>query len=81
MKPRPALPEGPYLVVGLARSGVAAARMLREHGEVIGCDTGRPAGADALEGVEVQLDSDGVDLVERARTVVKSPGVPGDASS
>ena len=33
---RPPLPEGPYLVVGLARSGTAAVRMLREHGEVIG---------------------------------------------
>ena len=30
---RPPLPAGPYLVVGLARSGVAAARMLRAHGE------------------------------------------------
>ena len=39
---RPPLPEGPYLVVGLARSGAAAARMLLAHGEVLGVDRGRP---------------------------------------
>ena len=33
MRPRPPLPPGPYLVVGLARSGVAALRMLRALGE------------------------------------------------
>ena len=76
MKPRPPLPEGPYLVVGLARSGAAAALMLREHGEVIGCDAGQPEQARALSGVEVHLESDGAELVERVRTVVKSPGVP-----
>ena len=49
---RPPLPPGPYLVVGLARSGAAAARMLREHGEVMGCDAGAPAEAESgLEGV------------------------------
>ena len=32
MKPRPLLPEGPYLVVGLARSGAAIARALAAHG-------------------------------------------------
>ena len=35
MRQRPPLPHGPYLVVGPARSGAAAARMLREHGEVL----------------------------------------------
>ena len=35
--PRPPLPPGPYLVVGLARSGVAAALALRARGaEVVG---------------------------------------------
>src|SRR4051794_18261459 len=76
---RPPLPPGPYLVVGLARSGAAAALMLREHGEVIGVDTGRPDVAEALDGVELHLGSDGVELLERARTVVKSPGVPQQA--
>ena len=44
MKPRPELPGGPYLVVGLARSGAAAALALRARGEeVIGVDAGRPS--------------------------------------
>jgi UDP-N-acetylmuramoylalanine--D-glutamate ligase len=79
VKPRPPLPPGPYLVVGLARSGAAAARMLREHGEVLGCDAGEPPGAAELEGVSVRLRTDGLDLLGRARTVVKSPGVPQEA--
>jgi UDP-N-acetylmuramoylalanine--D-glutamate ligase len=81
VKPRPPLPPGPYLVVGLARSGTAAARMLREHGEVIGCDADEPQSAAALAdaGVEVHLRSDGLDLLERVQTVVKSPGVPPSA--
>ena len=79
MKPRPPVPPGPYLVVGLARSGSAAAGVLRQRGEVIGCDAGSPREADGLEGVEVHLNTDGVDLLDRVRTVVKSPGVPGEA--
>jgi UDP-N-acetylmuramoylalanine--D-glutamate ligase len=73
---RPPLPEGPYLIVGLARSGAAAARMLLPHGEVLGVDSGRP---EPPPGVEVVLDSDGVELLERVRCVVKSPGVPNEA--
>jgi UDP-N-acetylmuramoylalanine--D-glutamate ligase len=76
---RPAIPPGPYLIVGLARTGVAAARLLTPHGEVIGCDSGEPERARELEGVEVHLGTDGADLVRRVRTVVKSPGVPQDA--
>ena len=80
MKPRPPLPPGPYLVVGLARSGAGAAVMLMEHGEVIGVDSGHPPEADAIPSpIEVHLDSDGLDLLDRARTVVKSPGVPREA--
>ena len=82
-KPRPPLPEGPFLVVGLARSGSAVARALAQRGEkVIGCDSGRPGEAERLAGtgVEVNLDVDGVDLLARARCVVKSPGVPTDAA-
>ncbi len=87
-KPRPPLPPGPYLVVGLARSGVAAALALRARGQaVIGCDAGgsdRPALAQAAgrlreAGVEVRLDASGVALAARARTLIKSPGVPQDA--
>jgi UDP-N-acetylmuramoylalanine--D-glutamate ligase len=73
---RPPLPDGPYLVVGLARSGVGAMRMLAPHGEVIGVDSGSPP---LPEGFEVQLRSDGLDLLDRVRTVVKSPGVPQEA--
>ncbi len=74
---RPPLPPGPYLVVGLARSGMAAARMLAAHGEVIGVDSARPEGA--LD-FEAHLDTDGVELLERVRTVVKSPGVPRESA-
>jgi UDP-N-acetylmuramoylalanine--D-glutamate ligase len=76
---RPPLPEGPFLVVGLARSGQAAARLLAARGEeVVGADSGAPDGAERLReaGVEVNLDGDREELVERARCVVKSPGVP-----
>jgi UDP-N-acetylmuramoylalanine--D-glutamate ligase len=80
VKPRPALPEGPYLVVGLARSGVAAALALRARGQhVLGLDAGTPRGAAQLSdaGVEIFLDDfDGVALLDRVRAVVKSPGVP-----
>lgn len=85
MKPRPPLPPGPYLVVGLARSGLAAALALRAQGhQVIGCDAGKPDNPALDEaarrlrdaGVEVRLDASGVDLAARARTLIKSPGVP-----
>jgi len=84
-KPRPPLPAGPYVVVGLARSGIAAALALRARGEeVIGCDAGAyedPALAEAARrlsaaGVEVHLDASGDALAARAGTLVKSPGVP-----
>ncbi len=71
---RPPLPPGPYLVVGLARSGAGAMRMLAPHGEVIGVDS-RPMEA---AGFEVHT-GDGVDLLDRVQTVVKSPGVPQEA--
>jgi UDP-N-acetylmuramoylalanine--D-glutamate ligase len=78
---RPPLPAGPFLVVGLARSGVAAAPALRARGaEVAGCDVGEVTAEvrAALEraGVAVHAPSDGVGLLAGASTVVKSPGVP-----
>ncbi len=85
---RPPLPGGPYLVVGLARSGVAAALALRARGEeVIGCDAGSrtvPALDQAARrlsaaGVEVHLDASGDALAARAGTLIKSPGVPQSA--
>ena len=79
---RPPLPRGPFLVVGLARSGVAAAQLLAGRGEqVVGVDSGNPAAAAGLReaGVEVFLDSDGLAQLDGVRTVVKSPGVPREA--
>ncbi|HEX6601304.1 MAG TPA: UDP-N-acetylmuramoyl-L-alanine--D-glutamate ligase, partial [Solirubrobacterales bacterium] len=81
-KPRPEMPPGPFLVVGLARSGSAAARMLARMGETVrGVDSGHPEEAAGLAeaGVEVHLDADGLALLEGTRTVVKSPGVPREA--
>ncbi|MHB8492210.1 MAG: UDP-N-acetylmuramoyl-L-alanine--D-glutamate ligase [Solirubrobacteraceae bacterium] len=83
MSARPALPEGPYLVLGMARSGIAAARALREHGgEVIGVDSGSPEGIEALRaaGVELHLGGEPLSFLERVRTVIKSPGVPASAA-
>ena len=82
---RPPLPPGPFLVVGLARSGVAAALALRERGELVaGCDVGRVP-EEALErlraaGVDARAGTDGVELLAGVRTVVKSPGVPKEAA-
>jgi UDP-N-acetylmuramoylalanine--D-glutamate ligase len=87
-RPRPPLPGGPYLVVGLARSGVAAALALRARGEeVIGCDAGAPGDPGLKEaarrlsaaGVEVHVDVSGAALAARAGTLIKSPGVPQNA--
>ncbi|HXR31779.1 MAG TPA: UDP-N-acetylmuramoyl-L-alanine--D-glutamate ligase [Solirubrobacterales bacterium] len=82
-KARPPLPEGPYLVAGLARSGQAVAHLLAGTGAVVrGADAGHPKGAAGLRevGVEVLLDADGLALLEGVRTVVKSPGVPREAA-
>jgi UDP-N-acetylmuramoylalanine--D-glutamate ligase len=73
---RPPLPAGPYLVVGLARSGVGALRALRARGyEATGVDSGTPD-VD-LEGVH--LGTDGVALLDGVEVLVKSPGVPQEA--
>ena len=73
---RPPLPAGPYLVVGMARSGVSALRALRTLGErAVGVDSGRPS----VDLPDVYLDNDGLDLLDAAQAVVKSPGVPAEA--
>ena len=80
---RPPIPPGPWLVVGLERSGAACARALWKRGEpVIGVDIGEPPQAEALrhEGIEVSTGSDGVEELGRARAVVRSPGVPNEAA-
>jgi UDP-N-acetylmuramoylalanine--D-glutamate ligase len=66
VKPRPPLPGGPYLVVGLARSGLAVLQVLHARGE-------------RAEGADAKLGSDGLAELEHARAVVKSPGVPAEA--
>jgi UDP-N-acetylmuramoylalanine--D-glutamate ligase len=79
---RPDLPPGPYLVVGLARSGRAAAALLQARGaEVLATDRAPADGlhADLPAGVELHAGVDGVALLERVRAVVKSPGVPPSA--
>ncbi|MDP1850375.1 MAG: UDP-N-acetylmuramoyl-L-alanine--D-glutamate ligase [Solirubrobacteraceae bacterium] len=79
-RPRPPLPAGPWLVVGLARSGVAAARALLARGEqVVAVDRGTTAPPSLPAGLDVQLGTDGLAFLAHARAVVKSPGVPREA--
>jgi UDP-N-acetylmuramoylalanine--D-glutamate ligase len=52
-------------------------RLLADHGEVVGVDSGEPPEAHGL--ANVHLNSDGLDLLDGVRTVVKSPGVPREA--
>jgi UDP-N-acetylmuramoylalanine--D-glutamate ligase len=64
---------------------VAVARALREAGqEVVGCDAGPVPEARRAEleaaGVPVHAETEGVELLARAQTVVKSPGVPQEAA-
>ena len=78
MRDRPPLPPGPWLVVGLARSGVAAARALLARGEkVVAVDRGAPA--HVPDGIDAHLRTDGLAHLAAARAVVKSPGVPREA--
>ena len=82
---RPPLPPGPFLVAGLARSGIAAALALRQRGEqVLGTDARALPDAErallAVAGIPVEAPGDGLALLERSRTVVKSPGVPQDVA-
>jgi UDP-N-acetylmuramoylalanine--D-glutamate ligase len=80
--PRPPLPRGPYAVIGLARSGNAAALALVREGErVVGLDDAAPAdGAQlAAAGVEICAGEKAQSLPREVRAVVKSPGVPQDA--
>ena len=66
-------------MVGLARSGVAAARALAARGErVVAVDAGSPAVPDGLA-IDVHARSDGLAFLPHARAVVKSPGVPREA--
>jgi len=69
-----------FLIVGLARSGASAARVLRERGaEVVGTD--KKSDWDMFEhlqeaGVRVVAEGEHPELVRDADLVVLSPGVP-----
>jgi UDP-N-acetylmuramoylalanine--D-glutamate ligase len=68
-------------VVGLARSGRAAALALARRGlRVVAVDRSRDAdpGRLAGAGVEVHLGTEDESLLDMVELVVKSPGVPGD---
>jgi UDP-N-acetylmuramoylalanine--D-glutamate ligase len=71
------------LVLGLARSGQAAALALRRRGtEVIGVDSSPDvdAGRLAEAGVELHLGTEEERLLDGVETMIKSPGVPAEAS-
>jgi UDP-N-acetylmuramoylalanine--D-glutamate ligase len=71
------------LVVGLARSGMAAAGVLASVGaEVVGFDRNESleAGRLAELGVEVHLGQEEATLLQGIDLVVKSPGVPGSTA-
>jgi UDP-N-acetylmuramoylalanine--D-glutamate ligase len=70
------------LVVGLARSGHAAALALARRGvEVVAADRSRDVDPGRLAdvGVEVHLGSEEESVVEGVELVVKSPGVPAES--
>jgi len=86
-RPEESRPHGTWLprralVIGLGRTGQAAALALGRRGVATvaadrssGVDTGRLAGA----GVEVHLGTEEESLLEGVELVVKSPGVPGES--
>jgi UDP-N-acetylmuramoylalanine-D-glutamate ligase len=86
--PRPPLPSSPYLVAGLGRAGMAAARAISAH---LGAASVRAwdGVADALQveraralrrsGIEVRLGGGGIEALDGVQTLVKSPGMPPDA--
>lgn len=78
--------EGEIAVVGLARSGRSAARLLARAGEHIyasdfGTSTELEATANALraDDIDVDLGHHDLDRIARCSLVVASPGVPPDA--
>lgn len=80
----PAWRQGEIAVLGLARSGRAAARWLRARGlPVYASDVGpgAPGVAEELAGLGAAVQTHGHDLVRiaRATAVIASPGVPPEA--
>jgi UDP-N-acetylmuramoylalanine--D-glutamate ligase len=81
---RPPLPPGPFLVLGLARSGVASAQLLTGRGERVVASDARVVGDDVRAaltavGAELRDGEEGADVLAGIATVVKSPGVPREA--
>src|SRR5580692_5613389 len=62
------------VVVGMARSGVAAIRLLRQHGAIVRAVDAKPMGE--IEGVTVEAQTEAA--LRDAELVVLSPGVPAD---
>jgi len=87
MSPRKLVPrEGEIAVIGLARSGRAAAMLLRKHGYNVYAsdvasspDTGRCAEELRAQGIVVDVGRHDLERLERASLVVASPGVPPSA--
>lgn len=87
MSPRELVPrEGEIAVIGLARSGRAAAMLLRKHGYNVYAsdvasspDTGRCAEELRAQGIVVDVGRHDLERLERASLVVASPGVPPSA--
>ena len=87
MSPRELVPPGSEIaVIGLARSGRAAAMLLKKHGydvyasDVVSSpDTGRCAEELRAQGIAVDVGRHDLDRLERASLVVASPGVPPSA--
>ncbi len=80
--PRPALPDGPWLIVGRGKAGQAAAGLLAGRGPVSLWEEPevRADGAPAPDGVALVPEIDPRAALERLApaTVIKSPGVPPD---
>lgn len=73
-------------VIGMGRSGAAAARLLRASGAAVyASDSGKGERLEALaarlrgDGVDVQLGGHDLDRIAKASVVVVSPGVPPEA--
>jgi UDP-N-acetylmuramoylalanine--D-glutamate ligase len=86
------LPEkwrsGEVAIIGLGKSGVAAARLLRREGLRVyasdaGSSDGVREGAKALraEGADADIGSHDLERISRATLVVASPGVPPEATA
>lgn len=74
------LPPGKALVLGLARSGRAAALALLQVGaQVVAVDRADVAGELRAAGIEPVVGDDDLGLLDGCGLLVKSPGVPGDA--